>query len=94
MEKVFILQGGRLDTEQNNVVYICRPKMIYMKYIAGLFLLLFLFSQSSPNVFLSFADQIHIHKREGTKRDYHVFFVPRRTMICEKILEEEGVYGG
>mmetsp|Transcript_30543 Transcript_30543/g.58825 ORF Transcript_30543/g.58825 Transcript_30543/m.58825 type:complete len:626 (-) Transcript_30543:289-2166(-) len=26
-------------------------------------------------------------------REHSVFFVPRRTIICEKVLEEEGVYG-
>jgi len=24
---------------------------------------------------------------------YYIYFVPRRTMICERVLEDEGVYG-
>jgi len=72
VEKVYILQSGKLDTELKNLIYICRPRMIYMKYIS---------------------DHIHQHKKENLKKDYSVFFVPRRTIICEKILEEEGVYG-
>jgi hypothetical protein len=39
------------------------------------------------------AEHIHGHIQEGQKKDYSVFFVPRRTMICERVLEEEGVYG-
>jgi hypothetical protein len=30
--------------------------------------------------------------KEGQKKEYTVFFVPRRTMICERVLEEEGVW--
>lgn len=26
------------------------------------------------------------------QRDYFVYFVPRRTMLCERLLEEEGVW--
>lgn len=39
------------------------------------------------------ADHIHDHAYKGEKKEYFVFFVPRRTMICERVLEEEGVYG-
>jgi hypothetical protein len=31
--------------------------------------------------------------KTGNKIDYSVFFVPRRTLVCERVLEEEGVYG-
>lgn len=36
VENIYHLQAGRLDTPQRNIVYICRPKMILMKYIAGM----------------------------------------------------------
>ena len=29
----------------------------------------------------------------GARRSYHLFFVPRRSMVCERVLQEEGVYG-
>ncbi|KAL1923818.1 uncharacterized protein VTP21DRAFT_8798 [Calcarisporiella thermophila] len=40
----------------------------------------------------------HIHHHTSTsspsqKYDYHLFFTPRRTLICERVLEEEGVLG-
>ena len=28
----------------------------------------------------------------GARRSYHIFFVPRRSMVCERVLQEEGVY--
>jgi hypothetical protein len=30
--------------------------------------------------------------RASQKKEFSLFFVPRRTMICERVLEEEGVY--
>ena len=38
------------------------------------------------------ANQIQDHRNSNKQIDYFVEFVPRRTMICEKVLEEEGVY--
>ncbi|KAF8477599.1 Sec1-like protein [Kalaharituber pfeilii] len=35
----------------------------------------------------------HYAKVPGHDFDYSAFFVPRRTLVCEKILEEEGVVG-
>ncbi|KAK9160411.1 hypothetical protein Syun_006752 [Stephania yunnanensis] len=36
----------------------------------------------------------HIHKdiAKGVQREYSIYFVPRRTTVCEKILEEEKVH--
>ncbi|KAJ3126525.1 hypothetical protein HK098_007425 [Nowakowskiella sp. JEL0407] len=39
------------------------------------------------------AENIRSHTQAGIKLEYSLFFVPRRTMICERVLEEEGVYG-
>eukprot|EP01137_Pigoraptor_chileana_P014765 Opistho-2@69810 len=39
------------------------------------------------------ADHIKIHSEEGQVKDYLLYFVPRRTMICETVLKEEKVYG-
>jgi hypothetical protein len=39
------------------------------------------------------AEHIKGHKEAGQGgKSYSIFFVPRRTMICERTLEEEGVY--
>lgn len=39
------------------------------------------------------ANHIHDHLASRQKKQYHIYFVPRKTMICERVLEEEGVYG-
>lgn len=33
------------------------------------------------------------HARLGTQLEYSVFFMPRRTMVCEKVFQEEGIFG-
>eukprot|EP00455_Lapot_gusevi_P054621 TRINITY_DN8788_c0_g2_i3.p1 TRINITY_DN8788_c0_g2~~TRINITY_DN8788_c0_g2_i3.p1 ORF type:complete len:576 (+),score=176.77 TRINITY_DN8788_c0_g2_i3:83-1729(+) len=39
------------------------------------------------------AEQIHAHTRTNQNKVYGIYFVPRRTMLCEKALAEHGVYG-
>lgn len=39
------------------------------------------------------ANHIHDHLANRQKKQYHIYFVPRKTMICERVLEEQGVYG-
>ena len=46
----------------------------------------------SRNIYAGFADHIRTHSKT-TKLEYTICFVPRRTLICERLLEEEGVYG-
>ncbi|KAI7881074.1 Sec1-like protein [Lichtheimia hyalospora FSU 10163] len=66
VEKIYQLSSDTIDTECSSVIYICRSKLRYMRYIA---------------------------KQEGTKTDLLLCFVPQRTRICERVLEEEGVFG-
>jgi hypothetical protein len=38
--------------------------------------------------------QIRKDRQDTSKRiEYSLFFVPQRTMLCERVLEEEGVLG-
>ncbi|KNC96078.1 hypothetical protein, variant [Spizellomyces punctatus DAOM BR117] len=39
------------------------------------------------------AGHIQTHSQHGVKISYSIFFVPRRSLICERVLEEEGVFG-
>ncbi|KAG0200483.1 hypothetical protein BGX28_006456 [Mortierella sp. GBA30] len=73
-EKIYHLQPGPLETDCRNLIYICRPQVNYMRYIA---------------------EHIHTHARDprGGSYTYSLFFVPRRTALCEKVLEDEGVFG-
>ncbi|KAI8342285.1 Sec1-like protein [Chlamydoabsidia padenii] len=72
VEKIYHLDSSTLESDCTGIIYICRPKMEYMRYIAN-----------------------HIKRwtQAGTKIDCWLFFVPERTMVCERILEEEGVKG-
>ncbi|CAG8463106.1 18575_t:CDS:10 [Acaulospora morrowiae] len=75
VEKIHYLQQGPLETELTSLIYICRPQLQYMKYIA---------------------EHIQCHQNEQlsspntTRYEYSLFFVPRRTRICQKVLEESG----
>jgi len=71
VEKIYHLVPGRLDTECQNIIYLCRPSLSLMKLIAF---------------------QIRTHKKQEQPKNYSLFFIPRRTMIAERVLEEEGVY--
>ncbi|GBB83477.1 hypothetical protein RclHR1_01020018 [Rhizophagus clarus] len=70
VEKVHYLQQGPLETELESLIYICRPQLHYMKYIA---------------------EHIAHHQKDASNYEYNLFFVPRRTMICERVLEEAGI---
>ncbi|CAG8454859.1 10426_t:CDS:10, partial [Paraglomus occultum] len=75
VEKIHYLQQTPIVTELKSLIYMCRPQLQYMKYIA---------------------DHIRNHQLEranseedGQKYEYHLYFVPRRTMICQRVLEEK-----
>ena len=36
-------------------------------------------------------DHIHGNAKANQAKDYSLFMIPRRTKVCERILEEEGV---
>jgi hypothetical protein len=40
------------------------------------------------------AQHIHAFDRGGQQKEFCIAMVPRRTIICERVLEEEGVLGG
>ncbi|OBZ88579.1 Vacuolar protein sorting-associated protein 33A [Choanephora cucurbitarum] len=71
VEKIYHLESDTLETECPGLIYICRPKLKYMRYIAN-----------------------HIKQFSKTSKiECWLFFVPQRTMVCERVLEEEGVKG-
>ncbi|KAL1131088.1 hypothetical protein AAG570_012325 [Ranatra chinensis] len=39
------------------------------------------------------ADIIHEEERRGNRKECHLFFVPRRSQLCEKRLQSKGVFG-
>lgn len=38
-------------------------------------------------------EHINAHKSANQQKQYYIYFVPRRRMMCERVLEEEGLYG-
>ncbi|KAI8970174.1 Sec1-like protein [Mycotypha africana] len=71
VEKIYHLEAELPETDCPGLIYICRPKLQYMRYIAN-----------------------HIKQfLNASKIDCWLFFVPERTLVCERILEEEGVKG-
>jgi hypothetical protein len=35
VEAIYYLNPGKLETDHTNLIYLCRPKLVLMKYIAG-----------------------------------------------------------
>jgi vacuolar protein sorting-associated protein 33A len=85
---MFWLEPGPLSATTTNIVYLCRPKISYVRIIAGE-------SSVSPSGSLNdnMQDQIKRHGREGQKHNYTLFLVPRTSTLVSRILEEEGVLG-
>ncbi|XP_052115312.1 vacuolar protein-sorting-associated protein 33 homolog [Arachis duranensis] len=48
--------------------------------------------RSQPNLMRHICSNIHHDESKGLQREYHVYFVPRRTVVCEKVLEEEKLH--
>ncbi|KAF8753754.1 Sec1 family [Rhizoctonia solani] len=72
VDKMFWLEHGPLNSNNTNIVYLCRPQAKWMKIVA---------------------EQIKQHTTESLQHNYTLMLVPRRTVLCDKILEEEGVFG-
>jgi len=74
VDQYYHLLPDELNTDCTKIIYICRPRMDFMRYIAS---------------------HILAHKRREPRvqRQYSIYFVPRRTMLCERVLAEQGVLG-
>ncbi|CAJ1955019.1 unnamed protein product [Sphenostylis stenocarpa] len=47
---------------------------------------------AQPKLMRFICSNIHNDLSKGLQREYHVYFVPRRTVVCEKVLEEEKLH--
>ncbi|KAL9323210.1 hypothetical protein ACSQ67_011263 [Phaseolus vulgaris] len=47
---------------------------------------------AQPKLMRFICSNIHNDLSKGLQREYHVYFVPRRTVACEKVLEEEKLH--
>ncbi|KAK4279642.1 hypothetical protein QN277_011388 [Acacia crassicarpa] len=48
--------------------------------------------RSQPNLMKFICSNVNNDISKGLQRGYHVYFVPRRTVVCEKVLEEEKIH--
>ncbi|XP_050292813.1 vacuolar protein sorting-associated protein 33A [Anthonomus grandis grandis] len=62
------------DTDVDHVIFISRPKLHLMEYIA-------------KNV------KDDAKSKYSSKKQYHLFFVPKKSLLCEETLKRQGVYG-
>lgn len=85
---MFWLEPGALSSTTTNIVYLCRPKISYVKIIAGI-------SNQVPDIRLCLLLLEHIkrHTSESRKHSYTLLLVPRVSTLVTQILEDEGVLG-
>jgi len=89
---MFWLEPGPLASSTVNVVYLCRPRIKYVKIIAGRLsshVSGLVFDQLTPGKL----DHIKRHTKESRKHNYTILLVPRVSTLFSRILEEEGVLG-
>ena len=76
VEKIYHLLPEPLATECRDVVYIVRPQLELMEQIAQQVLQL---------------EREDARAKSKSRRSYTLFLLPRRSMVCEKVLQDEGV---
>jgi vacuolar protein sorting-associated protein 33A len=87
---MYWLESGPLSAiPTSSIVYLCRPKIKYVKIIAGPTL------QHISRIFVSnlILDHIKRHSAESQRYAYTLLLVPRVSTLVQRILEEEGVLG-
>ncbi|KAH0562541.1 hypothetical protein GP486_002772 [Trichoglossum hirsutum] len=78
VDKVFWLENGNVDSSQRNVVFLVRgEKATHAQAIGALV-----------------RSKVKRLQRNGqANHEFSIFWVPRRTLVCNKILEDEGILG-
>ena len=77
VEKIYHLLAEPLTSDSRALLFFVRPTIELAERVAA------------------HVQQLERARAEGSgaRRSYHIFFVPRRSMVCERVLQEEGVYG-
>lgn len=92
VDKLFVLQNGNTDSSQRNIVYLVRgEKPADVQATAGMSKLHYeLFSEGR----IDGIEQIKKLQKNGTvEHEISIFWVPRRSLVSNKILEEDGILG-
>lgn len=77
VEKIYHLLPEPLNTDCSSVVYVVRPHLRLAEQVAAQ---------------IRSAERKKDAKKDDSPRQYTLFFVPRRSMACEKVLADEGVH--
>ncbi|KAA0716273.1 Vacuolar protein sorting-associated protein 33A [Triplophysa tibetana] len=88
VEKMFTLKGGHIPSAAvKNIVFFVRPRLELMDIIAE--------NIARFNYIHSHLCNLYIQNKCEDKlqppRDFHILFVPRRSLLCEQRLKEKGV---
>lgn len=80
------------ETNVDHVIFIARPKLHLMDYIGMLYIFL---TKNFYNSFFVVAKNVKddAKDRHHSKKQYHLFFVPKKSLLCEEALKHQGVYG-
>ena len=46
-----------------------------------------------PELMAKIANHIHDHREKAQRKEYFIYFVPRKTILCDRVLAETGVLG-
>jgi len=104
VKKVFKLNDKAFDTNIKNIIYIVRPRMHLMKWIANQIKYWISQKQRMENEKKSAKVTDKKKSKSGAEEEqtdsddinpptnFSIFLVPRSTLICEKILKDLGVF--
>lgn len=105
VEKMFTLKSGRLPSaDVKNIIFFVRPRLELMDIIAeNVFRSVSYVPVKSLTITLHNCPQYltlcvllctpFSEDKNHSSRDFHILFVPRRSMLCEQRLKEQGVLG-
>lgn len=75
VDKIYHLSDQIIETECKNIIYLTRPNLNHVRWIANQVKNTQESSQTSSTI------------------EYSIFFVPRRSLLCDKFLQEAGILG-
>ncbi|XP_072921664.1 vacuolar protein sorting-associated protein 33A isoform X1 [Hemitrygon akajei] len=85
VDKMFTLKEGCLPkADVKNIIFLVRPKLELMDIIADNI-------RSSFGISKHECLKPHENRRQGHPRDFHILFLPRRSLLCEQRLKEQGI---
>ncbi|KAJ3351599.1 hypothetical protein HDU91_006100, partial [Kappamyces sp. JEL0680] len=90
VEKIYHLSENIIEGAGEHVkslIYLTRPTIDHVKWIASMRPVSYALEQVKAS------QSLHAGGTNAVLLDHAIFFVPRRTLICDKFLEEEGIFG-